>query len=428
MKLSELTVIKPQPTPGDTKWFMHDRFGMFIHWGLYAMPARHEWVRHNERISNEDYEKYFNYFEPDLYDPKKWAAAAKKAGMKYFVITTKHHEGFALWDSDLTDYKATNAPYCQRDLLKEMVEAFRAEGIRVGFYHSLIDWHHPDYTTDPVHPMRDNEEFIAKDSERDLNRYVDYLHGQTEEILSRFGDVDILWYDFSIGKSERFGPKGKEQWRSEELIAKIRKLQPNIIIDDRLEIDQDLKTPEQYMPDEWVKVGGHPVVWEGCHTFSGSWGYYRDEESWKSVDQLLKMLIDSVSKGGNLLLNVGPTARGEFDSRVYDRLEGMGNWMQKHSRAIYGCTQAPLEFECPANCSYTYNPDTQRLYIHVFSWTFGNIKLKGEVVEHVAYAQILSDASELRFNVNQEKTELTFNLPIKKPIGAEIPVIEIHLK
>lgn len=428
MKLSELTVIKPQPTPGDTKWFMHDRFGMFIHWGLYAMLARHEWVRHNERISNEGYQKYFDYFEPDLYDPKKWAVAAKNAGMKYFVITTKHHEGFCLWDSDLTDYKSTNAPFCKRDLLKDMVDAFRAEGIRVGFYHSLLDWHHPDYTTDGCHPMRDNADYIAKDAERDLNKYVDYLYGQTEEILTRFGDVDILWYDFSIGKSERFGPKGKEQWRSEELIAKIRSLQPNIIIDDRLEIDQDIKTPEQYMPDSWVTVGGQPVVWEGCHTFSGSWGYYRDEESWKSVNQLLWMLIDSVSKGGNLLLNVGPTARGELDARVYERLEGIGNWMQRHSRAIYGCTQAPLEFECPENCRYTYNPETQRLYIHILSWPFGNIKLKGEVVQHVDYAQILSDASELRFGTNEEKTQLWFNLPVKKPLGAEIPVIEIYLK
>lgn len=425
MELKDLTVIKPLPTPGDTKWFQHDRFGMFIHWGTYALAARHEWVKSNEQIPTEVYDKYFKHFDPDLYDPKIWAKAAADAGMKYFVITTKHHEGFCLWDTDLTDYKAPNTPY-GKDVLKPMVEAFKAEGLRTGFYHSLLDWHHPDYTTDHCHPMRNNAEYKEQDANRNLENYVKYLYGQTEELLTRFGKVDILWYDFSIGGD--WNPKGKDQWHSEELVKKIRSLQPDIIINDRLQIDQDVKTPEQYMPDEWVKVGGQPVVWEGCHTFSGSWGYYRDEETWKSVEQLLIMLIDTVSKGGNLLLNVGPTGRGEFDERVYDRLKGIGKWMRRHSRSIYGCTQAPLEFECPRDCRYTYNPETQRLYLHMLSYPFGGVKLIGEVVKHIEYMQILSDASEVRYNVNEDKTVAHLNLPVKKPLGADIPVIEIYLK
>ncbi len=425
MDLDKLTLIRPQPTPGNTKWFTHDRFGMFIHWGLYALAARHEWVKHYERISNENYEKYFKHWNPDLYDPKIWAKAAAEAGMKYFVITTKHHEGFCLWDSALTDYKATNTPY-GKDVLHPMVDAFREQGLKTGFYHSLLDWHHPDYTTDQCHPMRDNEEYKAKDTERDLNKYVDYLYGQTHELLTQFGKVDILWYDFSIGGN--WNPKGRAQWRSEELISKIRALQPEIIIDDRLEIDQDVKTPEQWMPREWVRVAGQPVVWEGCHTFSGSWGYYRDEESWKTVDQLLIMLIDSVSKGGNLLLNVGPTGRGEFDQRALERLAGMGKWMSRHSRSIYGCTQAPLEFECPRDCMYTYNPETHTLYLHCLAWRFDTIVLKGEVARHVDYAQILSDASEIRFDRNEDSSEVQLKVPLKKPLNAEIPVIEIFLK
>ena len=305
MKLEELTVIKPAPTPGDTSWFTHDRFGMFIHWGLYALGARHEWLKNHERIPTEVYdEKYFKHFDPDLYDPTLWANAAAEAGMKYFVITTKHHEGFCLWDSKYTDYKSTNTPY-GKDILTPMVDAFRSKGLRTGFYHSLLDWHHPDYTVDECHPMRDNAEYIAKDPERHLERYVEYLHNQTEELLRKYDPVDIIWFDFSVGGSNRFPGKGKNEWHSEEFIKMIRSINPKIMIDDRLQIDQDIKTPEQYMPDEWVKVNGVPVVWEGCHTFSGSWGYYRDEQSWKSVDQLLKMLIDSVSMGGNLLLNVG---------------------------------------------------------------------------------------------------------------------------
>lgn len=420
MELDKLTLLKPQPTPGDTEWFRHDRFGMFIHWGLYALPARHEWIRNRERISNEDYEKYFKHFDPDLYDPTLWAKAASDAGMKYFVITTKHHEGFCLWDSEYTDYKAPNTPY-GKDVLTPMVKAFRNENMKVGFYHSLIDWHHPDFTTDQLHPMRDNAEYRAKDKDRNFEKYVAYLHAQTKELMTKFGKVDILWYDFS------YEGKGKEQWHSEELIKLIRSYQPHIIIDDRLQIDQDVKTPEQAMPDEWVKVGGMPVVWEGCHTFSGSWGYYRDEESWKSVGQLIVMLIDSVSKGGNLLLNVGPTGRGEFDSRALERLKGMGEWMKRHGRSIYGCTQAPLEFECPQNCKMTYNPDTKRLYLHILFWDFADTVLKGELARHVDYVQLLSDASEIRFE-RCENGDIRLQKPLKKPLNAEIPVIEIFLK
>jgi alpha-L-fucosidase len=427
MELKDLTLIRPKPTPGDTAWFQHDRFGMFIHWGLYALPARHEWVKNHERMNTETYEKYFRHFNPDLYDPALWAKAASDAGMKYFVITTKHHEGFCLWDSALTDYKSTKTPY-GKDILRPMVDAFRAQGLKVGFYHSLLDWHHPHYTLDECHPMRDNAEYAAGDKERDINKYVEYLYGQTEELLTQFGKIDILWYDFSVGPSARYPGKGKDVWRSEELISRIRKLQPGIIIDDRLQIDQDVKTPEQYMPREWVRVGGQPVVWEGCHTFSGSWGYHRDEESWKSSEQLIIMLIDSVSKGGNLLLNVGPTGRGEFDERALDRLQAIGKWMKRHSRSIYGCTQAPLEFDCPRDCIYTYNPETQCLYLHVLAWRFDNIILEGEVAKHVDYVQLLSDASEIRFDRNEDSSQIRLKLPLKKPLRAEIPVIEIFLK
>ena len=319
-------VIQPMPTPGNTEWFRADRFGLFIHFGLYAEAARHEWVKSREEISNEDYQKYFDHFDPDLYDPKAWAKAAKNAGMKYFVITTKHHEGFCLWDSAYTDYKVTNTPY-GKDILGPMVEAFREEGLKVGFYHSLLDWHHPDYTVDACHPMRNNKEYIEKDKERHSTRYADYLYNQTEELMTKFGKIDILWFDFSVAPGMGFEGKGKDIWQSERLLKMIRSYQPDIIINDRLQIDQDIKTPEQYQPREGVKGNGQPVVWEACQTLSGSWGYYRDEESWKSVEMLIKMLVDSVSKGGNMILNVGPTGRGEFDHRAMAALEGIGKWM-----------------------------------------------------------------------------------------------------
>ncbi|MCB0031080.1 MAG: alpha-L-fucosidase, partial [Anaerolineales bacterium] len=183
-------------TPPETDWFVHDRFGLFIHWGIYALGARHEWVKSVEKLDDAYYQRYFDYFDPDLYDPRIWAREARNAGMKYFVVTSKHHDGFCLWDSDLTDYKATNTPY-GKDLLQPMVDAFRDEGLKVGFYHSLIDWHHPDFPVDGFHPQRDDLEFRAANQHRAIRNYVPYLHGQTRELLSRFGKLDIMWFDFS---------------------------------------------------------------------------------------------------------------------------------------------------------------------------------------------------------------------------------------
>ncbi|MBN1671369.1 MAG: alpha-L-fucosidase [Kiritimatiellae bacterium] len=429
--------LQPDPTPGDTSWFVHDRFGLFIHWGLYALGARHEWLKNKEKMSTEQYEKYFRRFNPDLYDPGLWADAAAGAGMKYFVVTTKHHEGFCLWDSEYTDYKATHTP-CGKDLIAPMVDAFRSRDMRVGFYHSLLDWHHPDYTVDRNHPMRANPEYVAADKDRVLARYAEYLHNQTRELLTNYGKVDIIWFDFSVSASEEFAGKGKDEWQSEKLIEMVRGIQPDILINDRLQIPQDIRTPEQRTPREWLKVDGKPVVWEACHTFSGSWGYYRDEETWKSVDQLVKMLVECVSKGGNLLLNVGPTGRGEFDSRALDRLAGMGEWMKRHGRSIYGCTQAPEAFACPEDCRLTYNPEKNVLYVHVFSWPFRHLCLPG-MAGKVDYAQLLNDASEIKWMEEGPKAEagalaqeqaageLTLVLPVKKP-DVTVPVIELFLK
>jgi alpha-L-fucosidase len=328
------------PRDARMRWWTEARFGMFIHWGLYALAARHEWVKQHEQITDEEYQKYFNHFNPDLYNPKEWARIAKKAGMKYFVVTTKHHEGFCLWDSKYTDFKATKTPY-GKDLIKPMVQAFREEGLRVGFYYSLLDWHHPEYTIDRYHPMFNNLEFREKAQNRDMKKYAEYLHNQVREILAEFGPIDCLFLDFSFPGENG---KGRKDWDSEKLLRTIRSLQPNIIINDRLELldvagGWDYRTPEQFMPREWVKMNGKRVPWETCQTFSGSWGYHRDEASWKSVRQLVVMLIETVSKGGNLLLNVGPTARGTFDSRAIERLEGIGEWMKYNSRAT--STAAP---------------------------------------------------------------------------------------
>ena len=417
-------------------WWVNDRFGMFIHWGLYSLPARHEWVRNKEQISNEDYQKYFDNFNPDLYNPREWAKTAKAAGMKYAVITTKHHEGFTLFDSKFTNYKSTKTAY-GKDLLREWVDAFRAEGIKIGFYYSLIDWYHPDFTVDYIHPLRtsDKAKLAELNKGRDMNKYREYLHNQVRELMTNYGQVDLLWLDYSYPGE---GGKGHKDWDSEKLLKMVRQLQPGVLVNDRLDLNKDESawdfiTPEQFKVAKWPEINGKQVPWETCQTFSGSWGYYRDEATWKNTDQLLTLLIESVSKGGNLLMNVGPTARGMFDERAEKALTNMGEWMKFNSRSIYGCTQAPAEFKAPENSILTYNPTTKRLYIHLLSYPLQNLTLpnfKGKV----KYAQFLHDASEIKITAKESiwikeegnSNDLNLNLPVIKP-NVVIPVIELIL-
>ena len=430
-------------TPGDTAWFRHDRFGMFIHWGLYSMPARHEWVKHHECIPEEKYDKYFKYFNPDLYDPKEWARQAKAAGMKYVVLTTKHHEGFCMFDSQYTDYKCTNTP-AGRDLVREYVDAFRAEGLRVGFYYSLIDWHHPDFPIDMLHPRRNDPDARQQSEGRDMHKYAEYMRNQVTELLTNYGKIDILWFDFSYSGSkpeagkEWMKGKGKDDWEAEELIATARRLQPGIIIDNRTEIEQDLWTPEQWQPMAWVRheQTGELVTWEACQTFSGSWGYYRDEQTWKSPEMLIRMLVNTVAFGGNLLMNVGPTSRGYFDQRAQDALKVYADWMKYNSRSIYGCTMAEPEFKAPADCRLTQSEDGKRLYVHLFAYPFAHLLLPG-LAGKVDYAQFLHDGSELLFDegkmnhfgdaLPEESDLLVIRLPAVKP-NTPVPVIELFLK
>ena len=409
-------------TPGNTEWFVHDRFGMFIHWGLYALPARHEWIKNLEKITEEKYQKYFEYFDPDMYDPREWARAAKKAGMKYAVLTTKHHEGFCLFDSAYTDYKATNTK-AGRDLVREYVDAFREEGLKVGFYYSLIDWHHPDFPIDPLHPRRDDDNIDELNKGRDIRRYAEYMRNQVTELLTNYGKIDILWFDFSYSDSEYRGMKGKGKldWEAEELIATARRLQPEIIIDNRTEIEQDLWTPEQYQPTDWIRDDdGNRVVWEACQTFSGSWGYHRDESTWKTPEMLIRMLVNTVSCGGNLLMNVGPTARGYFDDRAVNALDAIGSWMKYNSRSIYGCTQS--EFKAPADVRYTQKEG--RLYVHIYAYPYRHLRLPG-LADKVDYAQFLHDNSEIFFE--EKDGDIVLELPYVKP-NQIVPVIELMLK
>lgn len=430
-------------TPGDTTWFRHDRFGMFIHFGLYSMPARHEWIKSFEEIPEEKYDLYFRNFNPDLYDPREWARQARAAGMKYAVMTTKHHEGFCLFDSQYTDYKSTNTP-AGRDLIREYVDAFRAEGLRIGFYYSLIDWHHPDFPIDHLHPRRSDSDAFEQSKNRDMRRYAEYMRNQVRELLMNYGKIDVLWFDYSYdaqpGFPEWMCGKGKDDWEADKLIALARSLQPGIVIDNRTQIEQDVWTPEQYQMQSWPrhKETGELVTWEACQTFSGSWGYYRDEMTWKSPKMLVQMLINTVSLGGNLLMNVGPTARGYLDRRAEAALKAYADWMKYNSRSIYGCTMAEPELLalCPNGCKFTQSEDGRRLYIHLFEYPFQFLELNG-FAGKVEYMQFLHDGSELLFeekalsHFSEGRTQrddlLAVRLPVVQP-DMLVPVIEVFLK
>ena len=272
-------------------WYTEARFGMFIHWGLYAIPARGEWVRSTERIPKEEYMKYFEEFDPVDFDPKKWARTAKEAGMKYVVLTAKHHDGFCLFDSQYTEFKSTNTR-CGRDLVKEYVEAVRAEGLKVGLYFSLLDWYHEDYPHyhDAHHPMRDDPAY--ENSGRNFDRYLEYLHNQVREICTNYGKIDVLWFDFSYGE----GPDALrgEAWRASELVEMVRTLQPGVIIDNRLEVSGegfgslwegnptpyhgDFVSPEQIIPPNGLlDKNGNDLVWEACVTMNNNWGYCQND-------------------------------------------------------------------------------------------------------------------------------------------------------
>lgn len=436
---------KRRKTVGNTDWLVEDRFGMFIHFGLYSLPARHEWIKTMERIPEEKYDKYFNHFNPDLIDCKEWARKAKEAGMKYAVLTTKHHEGFCLFDSKFTDYKVTNTPY-GKDVVRQYVDAFRAEGIKIGFYYSLIDWHHPDFPIDVIHPRREDGEQMDKG--RDIKKYAEYMRNQVTELLTNYGKIDVLWFDFSYPASEynavdmlafdkgnpppdpnkkpwmqSDGGKDKQDWESEKLMKLIRELQPEIVINNRLGIEGDTVTPEQTATMKWPthKETGELLTWEVCHTFSGSWGYFRDETTWKSPKMLIDTLVKTVAHGGNLLMNVGPTSRGLFDYRADNALKAYADWMKYNSRSIYGCTMAEPEFTAPEGTYLTQSEDGKRLYIHLIDYPFKTLPFKCDISK-IDYVQFLHDGSEVLFK--QKGDYVMFELPVVQP-QAITPVIEI---
>ena len=352
-------------------WWRDARFGLFIHWGLYAIPAGRfgeetdygEWILESAQIPVSEYERFVRRFDPVDFDADLWVALAKDAGMRYVVITSKHHDGFCLFDSDATDYDVASTPF-GRDVLRELAAACERAGLSMCWYHSIMDWHHPDYL-----PRRGWEGRSAEGA--DFDRYVEYLSHQVEELLTRYGPIGVMWFD---GEWEA-------TWTPElghELYDLCRGLQPDVIVNNRVGKGRggmagmtaddsyagDFGTPEQEIPAE----GLPGVDWEACMTMNRHWGFNALDDDWKSTEELVRMLVDSASKGGNFLLNVGPTARGTIPEASVERLRGIGRWMRTNAEAIHGTSASPLEGLPWGRATVRRSADGARLYLHVFEW------------------------------------------------------------
>ena len=407
-----------EPSPDRLAWWREARFGLFVHWGLYAIPAGRwgestdhaEWIRHSAQIPVDEYDALVERFDPTAYDPDAWCRLARSAGMRYVVITSKHHDGFCLWDSETTDFDVARTPY-GKDLLGPLVAACRKHDLRPCFYHSIMDWHHPDYL-----PRRPWEVATRPVADADFDRYVAFLHGQVEELLTRYGDLGVLWFD---GQWER-------TWnheRGQALYDLCRNLQPRVIVNDRVDVGRqghsgrvaaghagDYGTPEQTVPP----AGLLDLDWETCLTMNRHWGWNAADEDWKSARELIRTLVDVVSKNGNLLLNVGPRADGSLPPQAVERLEAIGRWMRVNGEAIHGTTGSPLGQLAWGRCTAKRRGADTTLYLHVFDWPADRRLPLTCVGNEVRAARLLAQP-ESRLEVAREVASLVITLPQRPP-------------
>lgn len=414
----------PEERDARMAWFREARFGMFIHWGLYAIPAGEwnghksknnaEWIQSQAKIPVSEYAKLKDKFNPIKYDPEAWVRLAKEAGMKYIVITSKHHDGFCLWDSSHTEFDIASTPY-GKDLLKPLAEACQRHGIRLCFYHSIMDWHHPDYGN--KQPWRGNADNPAPD----MDKYTNYMKSQLEELLTGYGPIGIAWFD---GEWE-------SSWtheRGKDLYNHLRARHPALIINNRVdkgrqgmagmtkgdEFKGDYGTPEQEIPAD----GLPGADWESCMTMNDTWGFSAHDQKWKTPTTITRNLIDIASKGGNYLLNIGPTAEGEIPAPSVQCLRELAEWMKINSESIHGTIASPFPKAFPwGRCTRRVLPDgNTRLYLHVFEWPADKrLELAG-VSNDVIRAGLLADPAKVVATTRENgKLVLTLPEPVVNP-------------
>jgi alpha-L-fucosidase len=401
------------------QWWREARFGMFIHWGLYSIPAGEwkgkteygEWIRTSAQIPLEEYNNFVKQFDPEKFNAEEWVRMAKDAGMKYITITTKHHDGFCLFDSKETDFDVMSTPF-HRDIMKEISDACHKEGITMCWYHSIMDWHDPDYL-----PRRDWETTRTTEG-ADFDRYVAHMKKQLKELLTNYGPIGVLWFD---GEWEStWNPKyGKD------LYNYVRSLQPDIIINNRVgagrsgmegfneqgEFAGDYGTPEQEIP----ATGLPNVDWETCMTMNDHWGYNKNDTNFKTSEDLLHKLADIASKGGNFLLNVGPTSEGLFPPTSVERLKDIGQWMKVNGEAIYDTKASPFKKIEWGRCTQKALNGATRLYLHVFNWPADGKLVVPGIFNQPKQAYMLADLLKKTLNVVRQEDALIISVPPQAP-------------
>ncbi len=408
------------------RWWREARFGMFIHWGVYAVPAGEykgervkgigEWIQAYLNIPKEDYEQFAPQFNPTSFDAAEWVSLAKEAGMKYMVITSKHHDGFALFDSKVSDWDVVDRTPYGRDLLIQLKEECARQGIVFCTYYSILDWHHPAQYVDPdaENPRRGHS--MNKIHPDRKNEYITDMKGQLKEILDTL-DVGVLWFD----------GEWPEWWVKEDGIALynwLRNLKPSLIINNRIGAGRqgmagfdkeegyagDFGTPEQEIPD----TGIPGVDWESCMTMNDTWGYKHFDNNWKSTDTLIRNLVDIASKGGNYLLNIGPRADGTIPEASIERLKAVGKWMSVNGESIYGTQASP--YEKPEWGRYTTK--SGKIYAHVFDWPEGGGKIQIPMnPDDVSSVSLLDGGKKLPFSTVTMGSDgfVAIDLPAEAP-------------
>jgi len=408
------------PLQERSAWFQQGRFGTIIHFGLYSQIGKGEWIREAGQIPLDQYNKLLPQFNPTAFNAAQWISLVKRAGQKYIVLITKHHDGFCLFDSRLTDYTVMHTPF-KRDIVREIADECHRQGIRLGLYYSIMDWHHPDYI-----PRRSWEKTRSTQGAR-YDRYLDYMRGQLRELMTNYGRVDVLWFD---GGWEHNNPADSKKHQA--IIEMARQLQPQLMVNDRANIGGDFVTPEQLIPATGMKdPQGRPMLWEVCMTLStghGSfaptawWGYDRNETVFKPTDEVLEKLVDVASKGGNFLFNVGPLPNGTIRAEEVACLTGIGQWLAKYGDSIYGAAASPFpRLKFFGRVTRKGN----RLFVHVFDWPADRRVTLPGLKTPVTKASMMGDpAAEVVVEQRPEAGEVVLTVPPKgsDPIDSVIVV------